>query len=68
VMKGTPLAASVETGHVSAGICHLTNISTRLRTTIEFDPVKEAVTNSGDANGMLRRKYRPEHWSVPKGV
>ena len=60
--------APVEAGHVAAGICHLANISTRLRRTIEFDPVKEAVTNSPDANAMLRRKYRPNHWAVPKNV
>jgi predicted dehydrogenase len=60
-------AASAEVGHVSASICHLTNISTRLRRTIELDPAKEAITNSAEANGMLRRKYR-DHWGTPKGV
>ena len=29
-------------------------------------PVKEQITNSPDA--LLRRKYRPNHWAVPKGV
>jgi predicted dehydrogenase len=60
-------AASAEVGHISASICHLTNISTRLRKTIEFDPAKEQITNSPEANGMLRRKYR-DHWGTPKGV
>jgi predicted dehydrogenase len=67
-LKGEKLAAPVEVGHVSAGLCHLANISTLLRKTVEFDPAKEAVTNSPDANAMLRRKYRPNHWAVPKGV
>jgi predicted dehydrogenase len=67
-LKGEKLAAPVEVGHVSAGICHLANISTLLRKTVEFDPVKEAVTNSPAAGAMLRRKYRPNHWAVPKGV
>ena len=67
-LKGEPLAAPVAVGHVSAGICHLANISTRLRKTVEFDPAKEVVTNSPDANALLRRKYRPNHWAVPKGV
>jgi predicted dehydrogenase len=61
-------AAPVAVGHISAGICHLANISTRLRRTIEFDPVKEQVTNSAEANSLLRRRYRPNHWAVPKGV
>jgi predicted dehydrogenase len=60
-------AAPAEVGHISASICHLANISTRLRKTIEFDPTKEQITSSPEANGMLRRKYR-DHWSVPKGV
>ncbi|HEY1190772.1 MAG TPA: Gfo/Idh/MocA family oxidoreductase [Gemmata sp.] len=67
-LRGEPLAAPAAVGHVSAGICHLANISTRLRKAIEFDPVKEAVTNSPDANALVRRKYRPNHWAVPKGV
>lgn len=61
-------AAPAVAGHVSAGICHLANISTRLRRTIEFDPLREAVTNSADANSLLRRKYRPNHWAIPRGV
>ncbi len=67
-MKGETLTAPVDVGHVSAGICHLANISTLVRKTIEFDPVKEVVTNSPDASAMLRRKYRPGHWAVPKSV
>ncbi len=64
--KATP-AAPAEVGHLSAGICHLANIATRLRKTVEFDPAKEQITNSPEANGLLRRKYR-DHWSVPKNV
>jgi predicted dehydrogenase len=60
--------APAAVGHISAGICHLANISTRLRRTVEFDPAKEQVTNNAEANGMLRRRYRPNHWAIPKGV
>ncbi|MBM3981104.1 MAG: Gfo/Idh/MocA family oxidoreductase [Planctomycetes bacterium] len=67
-LKGGKLAAPVDVGHISAGICHLANISGRLRKTLEFDPVKEQITNGADANAMLRRKYRADHWAVPKGV
>jgi len=68
VLKRAKPAAPASVGHVSAGICHLTNISTRLRKTLEFDPVKEAVTNAPEADAMLKRQYRPGHWAVPKGV
>jgi predicted dehydrogenase len=67
-LKGEKLVAPIEVGHISAGICHLANISGRLRRTIEFDPAREAITNGAEANAMLRRKYRANHWAVPKGV
>jgi predicted dehydrogenase len=60
--------ASIEAGHVAAGICHLANISTRLGRTIRFDPAKEAILGDDEANGMLKRKYRDGHWAVPKGA
>ena len=58
----------MEVGHISAGICHLANIATRLRATVEFDPVKEAVTNNPEGHSLTKRKYREKHWAVPKGV
>ena len=63
-MTGEPAAV----GHVSASLCHLANICTRLRRTVEFDPQKEAITNAPDADAMLKRKYRAGHWAVPKGA
>jgi len=68
VLKGDKPNAPASVGHISAGLVHLANISTRLRKTIEFDPKTEQVTNSPDANAMVRRKYRAGHWAVPKGV
>ena len=68
ILKGEKPNAPVEVGHVSAGICHLANIATRLRATVEFDPVKEAVTNNPEGHSLTRRKYREKHWAVPKGV
>jgi hypothetical protein len=49
-------------------VCHLANIATRLRATVEFDPVKEAITNNPEGHSLARRKYREKHWAVPKGV
>jgi predicted dehydrogenase len=68
VLASGKLNAPAGVGHLSAGICHLANISTTLRRTVEFDPKAEQVTNSPEANAMLRRKYRPGHWAVPKNV
>ena len=28
----------------------------------------KAITGSAEANRLLTRKYRPNHWAVPKGV
>lgn len=68
ITKGEKPHAPAEVGHISAGICHLANISMRLRKTIEFDPSAETITNSADANALVRRMYRPSHWAIPKGV
>ncbi len=66
--RGGTANAPAAVGHVSAGICHLANIACRLRATVEFDPVKEAVLNNPEANALLRRRYRDGHWAVPRGV
>jgi predicted dehydrogenase len=68
ITKGAKPAADATAGHVAAGICHLANICTRLRKTVEFDPKAETITNSAEAHALLRRKYRPNHWAVPKGA
>ena len=68
ILKGEKLAAPAEVGHISAGICHLANISTRLRKTIEFDPRRSRSPTARRPTRCVRRKYRPNHWAVPKGV
>jgi predicted dehydrogenase len=68
VTKGAAPNAPAAVGHVSAGICHLANIATQLRATVEFDPEREAVTNNPNAQAMLTRRYRPNHWAVPREV
>lgn len=67
VLMGNKPNAGIEVGHLSAGICHLANISTRLRQTIEFDPVNELIRNNSAADALLRRTYRG-HWATPKGA
>ncbi|HNR06365.1 MAG TPA: Gfo/Idh/MocA family oxidoreductase [Saprospiraceae bacterium] len=52
------LNGPIETGHVSAGISHLANISYRLDRSLKFDPKNEKFIDDAEANQMLSRKYR----------
>ena len=52
------LNAEIEEGHKSAALCHLANISYRLRRTVEFDPVSEKCLGDKEADALLTREYR----------
>jgi predicted dehydrogenase len=67
IKSGNRPNADVAIGHLSASLCHLGNIATRLRRTLSFDPQKEQFVGDGEANALVRRQYR-EHWGTPKGV
>ena len=56
--------ADIELGHMTATLCHLGNIATRLRESLQFDPQTEQITNKDDANRLVQRQYR-DHWGVP---
>jgi predicted dehydrogenase len=60
--------ADIEEGHRSAVFVHLANIACRLRRTVTFDSTSERIGGDPEADGMLRRAYREEHWAVPRGV
>ena len=49
---------NAETGHRSATLCHLCNISMLLGRKLKFDPVKERFINDISANSMLSRAMR----------
>lgn len=66
IRNGDELRAEIEVGHYSATLCHLANLSTRINRTINFDPKKEQIRNDDEANAMLSREYRHDHWAVPK--
>ena len=68
IRSGKPLAADGETGHLSAALAHLANITTRLGRTLKFDPATEQFIRDDEANQLVRRTYRAGHWAVPKGV
>ena len=66
--KRTP-NADIAVGHLSASLCHLGNIATRLGRTVMFDPQRERVIGDEEADALLSRNYRDGgHWGVPKGV
>ncbi|MFD2522592.1 Gfo/Idh/MocA family protein [Emticicia soli] len=61
------LNGPIETGHLSASIAHLGNISYRLGRTLKFDPKTETFPGDKEANAMLSRKYRAPY-VVPEKV
>lgn len=64
VRSGQRPNADIEEGHLSATLCHLSNIATLTRRTIHFDPAQETIVNDAAANALLRRQYR-DHWATP---
>lgn len=68
VKSGQPPNADILIGHLTAAVCHLGNIATRVGRTLTFDPQSERIVADDQANGLLRRAYRQDHWAVPKGV
>ncbi|MCA9041487.1 MAG: Gfo/Idh/MocA family oxidoreductase, partial [Planctomycetaceae bacterium] len=61
----SPATADAETAHLSASLCHLANISTRLGRTIHMDHSMESIINDEEANALLGREYREGHWAIP---
>ncbi len=56
--KQQDLAAGVEQGHISSAMCHLANISYRLRRSLTFDPIQERFQGDEAADELLTRRYR----------
>lgn len=50
--------ADVEIGHRSTSFCHLANIALETKSRIDWDSVKERVTNDKAANELLHYEYR----------
>ncbi|MHB8865623.1 MAG: Gfo/Idh/MocA family protein, partial [Pirellulaceae bacterium] len=67
IRSGQPPNADIEIGHLTASLCHLANIATRVGRVVHFDPKAEHVVGDEDAAALVHRQYR-EHWAVPKGV
>ena len=64
IRDGAKLNADSLIGHLSASLCHLGNIATRLGRSFDFDPTKEEILNDNEANQLVGREYR-DHWGSP---
>lgn len=60
--------ADVAAGVRAATLVHLANIAARVGRQLQFDPATMSIQGDDEAQAMVRRKYRAEHWAVPKGV
>ncbi len=59
------LHADVQVGVTSADLCHLANISYRLKRSLKFDPSQQKFVGDSEADAMLTRNYR-EPYVVPR--
>ena len=55
--------ADAEEGHLSAVMCHLGNLSTRLGRSLKWDAAHERVAGDDEANAWLTKAYR-EPWTL----
>lgn len=67
VRTGESPNAEIEIGHLSASLCHLGNLATRLGRSLRLDPKTERIADDKEADALLGRQYRA-HWGTPKGV
>jgi predicted dehydrogenase len=65
--KPEMLNADITEGHLSAGLCHLANISYRVKRELRFDPKTERFVGDEEANRYLDREYRSP-FAVPAKV
>jgi predicted dehydrogenase len=61
-----PVNAPIDVGHLSASLCHLGNIATRLGRSLRFEPTSERFIGDDEANTRVGRIYRDDHWGTPK--
>lgn len=57
--------ADIREGHLSAALCHLGNIATRLGRTLRLDPAQEKILDDPLAQAWMGRTYRAGHWATP---
>lgn len=65
--RETPVS-DVESGHRVATMCHLANLSLRLRRRLEWDAERETIAGDDEAAAMLERPYRSPWDKVLDGL
>ncbi|MGH9161445.1 MAG: Gfo/Idh/MocA family protein, partial [Vicinamibacteraceae bacterium] len=65
--KWQDLNAEILEGHMSTSLCHLGNISHRVRRSVVFDSTTERFVDDAEADKLLSRVYRPP-FAVPSTV
>ena len=68
IRSGKRPNADIAEGHLSASLAHLGNIACRVGRTLRLDPVTERIADDPQADALLKRSYRADHWAVPAGV
>ena len=63
IREGEKLHAEIAVGHLSATLCHLGNIVSRVNRAVQFDPDSEQIVGDDQANALTQRKYRKDHWA-----
>lgn len=63
-----PLNADITAGHRSATVVHLANIAARTGRVLNFDPETERIIGDSEADGLIHRTYRDDHFATPQGV
>jgi len=66
IREEAPATADAQTAHLSATLCHLANISSRIGKSFEFNPETEQIVEQPEANALLSRNYREGHWAIPR--
>ena len=66
--KQKALNADIGAGVRSATIVHLGNIAARLGRVLHFDAQSGKCVNDEQANQLVGRTYREQHWAIPRGA
>ena len=61
------LNSDILEGHLSSTICHLGNIASRLKRSLQFDPKTETFINDAEADTYLTKEYRSPY-TLPENV
>jgi predicted dehydrogenase len=64
IETGSTPVSSIQEAHCSTASCILANLSMDLKRPVQYDPVRQAVTNDQEATDRLARSYRAP-WKHP---